>query len=90
MESSSIDIVICISRSAEFPSVRLFEEISRVLKPGGTILIHRTSQSATGETDKVIGLEFCDCMKLVCSESLTRVSYRQPPLLSATYFWQGS
>ncbi|KAG6648597.1 anamorsin homolog isoform X1 [Carya illinoinensis] len=52
MESSSIDIVICISRSAEFPSVRLFEEISRVLKPGGTILIHRTSQSATGETDK--------------------------------------
>ncbi|XP_041017252.1 anamorsin homolog isoform X2 [Juglans microcarpa x Juglans regia] len=52
VESSSIDIVICISRSAEFPSVPFFEEISRVLKPGGTILIHRTSQSATGETDK--------------------------------------
>jgi len=53
-ESSSIDIVVGICQSAEFPSGQLFEEISRVLKPGGTILIHRTSQSATGETDKTI------------------------------------
>ncbi|XP_062163289.1 anamorsin homolog [Alnus glutinosa] len=53
-ESSSIDIVVGICQSAEFPSGRLFEEISRVLKPGGTILIHRTSKSATGETDKTI------------------------------------
>ncbi|KAE8057156.1 hypothetical protein FH972_013868 [Carpinus fangiana] len=53
-ESSSIDIVVGICQSAEFPSGRLFEEISRVLKPGGTVLIHRTSQSVTEETDKTI------------------------------------
>lgn len=65
MESSSVDIVICICKLAEFSSVRLLEEISRVLKPGGTILIQRTSQSATRGTDKVIiGLGFCDCMKI--------------------------
>ncbi|KAB1221910.1 hypothetical protein CJ030_MR2G026726 [Morella rubra] len=52
VESSSIDIVICICSSAEFPSSRLFEEISRVLKPGGTILICHISKSATGVTDK--------------------------------------
>ena len=39
-----------------------------MLKPGGTILIHRTSQSVTEETDKVIPLQFCECMNLVCSE----------------------
>lgn len=69
MEASTIDNAICIWRSAEFPSDRLFEEISRVLKPGGTILIHGSSQSVTGEIDGVIILEFCDCMKLFCSET---------------------
>uniref|UniRef100_A0A2N9IGU1 Anamorsin homolog n=1 Tax=Fagus sylvatica TaxID=28930 RepID=A0A2N9IGU1_FAGSY len=45
VESSSFEIVLCICRSAEFPSDRLFEEISRVLKPGGTILIHKNSST---------------------------------------------
>ncbi|XP_041021802.1 anamorsin homolog isoform X1 [Juglans microcarpa x Juglans regia] len=52
VETSSLDYVICICGSAEFPSDRLFEEVSRVLKPAGTILIHGTSQSVTGEIDK--------------------------------------
>ncbi|CAK9184523.1 unnamed protein product [Ilex paraguariensis] len=48
VDSSYVDILISICRSPEFPGDELFEEISRVLKPGGMILIHPTSQSATG------------------------------------------
>ena len=65
MESSSFETVICICRSVEFPTDWLFEEILRVLKPGGTILIHKNPQSTMGETDKVMSLKFCDYMKLV-------------------------
>lgn len=53
MESSSLDIVISICRSLEFPGDFLLEEISRVLKPGGTVLIYKTLQSVRGEADKV-------------------------------------
>ena len=58
MESSSFETVICICRSVEFPTDRLFEEILRVLKPCGTILVHKNPQSTVGETDKVISLKF--------------------------------
>ena len=64
MESSSFKTVICICRSVEFPTDRLFEEILRVLKLGGTILVHKNPQSTVGETYKVISLKFCDYMKL--------------------------
>ncbi|KAK4592863.1 hypothetical protein RGQ29_017138 [Quercus rubra] len=53
MESSSFKTVICICRSVEFPTDRLFEEILIVLKPGGTILVHKNPQSTVGETDKI-------------------------------------
>ncbi|CAK9140732.1 unnamed protein product [Ilex paraguariensis] len=47
IDSSSMDIVVFISTSLEFPGDQLFAEISRVLKPGGSTLLHQTSQSAT-------------------------------------------
>ena len=53
VESSSIDIVISISRSLEFPGDQLFEEISRALKPGGTILIYKNLESNKEDADKV-------------------------------------
>ncbi|KAK4564927.1 hypothetical protein RGQ29_006821 [Quercus rubra] len=56
MESSSFETVICICRSVEFPTDRLFEEILRVLKPCGTILVHKNPQSTVGETDKHLNL----------------------------------
>lgn len=43
VDSSSIDIVIFISKSSDFSGDKLFEECSRVLKPGGEIFIHQTS-----------------------------------------------
>uniref|UniRef100_A0A7N2KS10 Anamorsin N-terminal domain-containing protein n=1 Tax=Quercus lobata TaxID=97700 RepID=A0A7N2KS10_QUELO len=53
VESSSFETVICICRSVEFPTDQLFEEILRVLKPGGTILVHKNPKSTVGETDKI-------------------------------------
>uniref|UniRef100_A0A2N9HH23 Anamorsin homolog n=1 Tax=Fagus sylvatica TaxID=28930 RepID=A0A2N9HH23_FAGSY len=41
-----------ITQASSLSIDRLFEEISRVLKPGGTILIHKNFQSTMGETDK--------------------------------------
>ncbi|XP_022934828.1 anamorsin homolog isoform X2 [Cucurbita moschata] len=50
--ASSMDVVISICRS-DFPSDRLCEEISRVLKPDGTILMYKTSQSVAVEKDEI-------------------------------------
>ncbi|CAB4289347.1 unnamed protein product [Prunus armeniaca] len=49
---SSVDIVFTLCRSIEFLNEQLLGEISRVLKPGGTVLIYKTSDSSTGESDK--------------------------------------
>ncbi|XP_048440835.1 anamorsin homolog isoform X2 [Pyrus x bretschneideri] len=51
--SSAVDIVFTLCRSIEFPNEQLLGEISRVLKPGGTVLIYKISDASTGETDKV-------------------------------------
>lgn len=48
-----MDAIISICRS-DFPSDQLCEEILRVLKPDGIILIHKTSQSVAVEKDEVI------------------------------------
>eukprot|EP00258_Populus_trichocarpa_P035188 XP_024451207.1 anamorsin homolog isoform X1 [Populus trichocarpa] len=53
-EPSSVDIVVSICSSLEFPGDLLVKEIFRVLKPGGTILIYNSQQSVIGETDKAI------------------------------------
>lgn len=64
--TSSVDIVFVLCRSIEFPSEQLLGETSRVLKPGGTVLVYRTSDSSTVETDKVIHVRNCEIMDLVC------------------------
>ncbi|CAM8969173.1 unnamed protein product [Rhodiola kirilowii] len=43
--TSSMDVVISICASSEFPHDSLFGEITRVLKPGGSFLIYKKSQS---------------------------------------------
>ncbi|CDP21278.1 unnamed protein product [Coffea canephora] len=44
VESSSTNVVVVISKSSEFPNDALFLEISRILNPGGTVLVHLASQ----------------------------------------------
>lgn len=54
VESYSMDVVISISRTPEFPGDLLFLEILRALKPGGTVLIWKTLQSPLEERRKAI------------------------------------
>lgn len=53
-----MEVVIFLSRSIQLPSEHLLREISRVLKPDGTVLLVYHSQSAPGATDKVIKVQF--------------------------------
>lgn len=46
VDSSSVDIVMFISKLSEISGDKLFEELSRVLKPGGEIFIQQTSDVA--------------------------------------------
>ncbi|KAI3921102.1 hypothetical protein MKX01_036081 [Papaver californicum] len=52
LESVSVDIIVCIMGTVELLD-QFLEEISRVLKPGGTVLI-QAPQPATASTDKAI------------------------------------
>ncbi|RDX98424.1 hypothetical protein CR513_18655, partial [Mucuna pruriens] len=54
VESSSVDFVILIWLSIDCPMDQLIQEILRVLKVGGTILIRKSSESAVGSFDKII------------------------------------
>jgi len=53
VESSSVDLVVLIWKSLDFPIDQLTQEVLRVLKAGGTTLIRKSSQSAVGSGDKV-------------------------------------
>ncbi|KAG6408246.1 hypothetical protein SASPL_131250 [Salvia splendens] len=46
LESSSINDVVSLCKTLEFPSDQLLGNISRVLKPGGTVLFYLDSQTA--------------------------------------------
>ncbi|GKD37348.1 coronatine-insensitive protein 1-like protein, partial [Tanacetum coccineum] len=50
VDASSTDFVVSISKSSDFPGDKFFEEFSRVLKPGGEIVIHQTSADAKETT----------------------------------------
>lgn len=53
LDSSSVDFVILIWLSSDCPVDQLIQEILRVLKVGGTVLIRNSSQAAVGTFDKV-------------------------------------
>lgn len=56
MDTSTVDFIISIGKSQDFPGDKLFEEFSRVLKPGGEIFVHRTLDAAQ-ENVKVLFLK---------------------------------
>ncbi|CAN1812241.1 Anamorsin homolog [Linum perenne] len=53
VKSSSLDFLICISRSHEYPAGAWFNEILSVLKPGGTILVYKILQAVSGDTKEL-------------------------------------
>ncbi|GAB2233577.1 hypothetical protein Droror1_Dr00002803 [Drosera rotundifolia] len=53
-ESSSVDATVTISQSLEFPSTVLLEEISRILKPDGKILLKLGVEIANAGEDKTL------------------------------------
>jgi hypothetical protein len=59
VESSSVDLVVLIWKSLDFPIAQLIQEVLRVLKAGGTTLIRKFSQSAVCSDDKVITARLC-------------------------------
>ncbi|KAL9260341.1 Anamorsin-like protein [Drosera capensis] len=53
-ESSSVDAIVTISLSLEFPSTVLLEEISRILKPEGKILLKLGVETANAGKDMTL------------------------------------
>ncbi|KAL7597158.1 hypothetical protein Lser_V15G30386 [Lactuca serriola] len=55
MESSSVDFIISMGTSEDFPGDNLVGEFSRVLKPGGEIFIHQSFDAAKKNTTSSLG-----------------------------------
>lgn len=60
VDSSSIEFGISISESSDFPGDKLFEEFSRVLKPGGEIFIHANETTKSSLDRKLLVGGFSD------------------------------
>ncbi|KAI4385818.1 hypothetical protein MLD38_003811 [Melastoma candidum] len=52
LPSSSVDFVVAVCKSPEFPDDKLFEEISRVAKPGATVVMRKSLQSVAEDKSK--------------------------------------
>jgi len=46
MDTSSVDFIVSMGRSQDFPGDKLFKEFSRVLKPGGELFVNQTVDAA--------------------------------------------
>lgn len=53
LDASSVDVVLAISRTSDFPSDKIYGEFSRVLKPGGSVFVCTNSEGETIELQQV-------------------------------------
>lgn len=53
LDSSSVDVVLAISRTSDFPSEKICSEFSRILKPGGTVFVCKNLEGETGDMQQV-------------------------------------
>ncbi|KAJ4952190.1 hypothetical protein NE237_029022 [Protea cynaroides] len=60
VQSSSLDIVVSISRTLELLGDQLLEEISRVLKPGGVVLFQTLQQPSSTLERKILMAGFLE------------------------------
>ncbi|KAJ0111871.1 hypothetical protein Patl1_03562 [Pistacia atlantica] len=78
VESTCINIVISSCRSLEFPPDKFFEEISRVLKPGGITVVYKNIKC-----DKEDAAKIDDDYDLIDEEALlTEEDLKKPQLPS--------
>ncbi|KAF8047934.1 hypothetical protein N665_2759s0006 [Sinapis alba] len=54
LDASSVDVVIAISRTSDFPSDKTYGEFSRVLKPGGSVFVCTNSEGETVELQQTL------------------------------------
>ncbi|KAL0735591.1 hypothetical protein Bca4012_011801 [Brassica carinata] len=54
LDSSSVDAVLAISTTSEFPTDKIYGEFSRVLKPGGSVFVCANSEGETLELQQTL------------------------------------
>lgn len=64
LESSSMDDVVTLCKTLDFPTDQLLENISRVLKPGGSVLFHLDSQTVGEQMVVFLGSMFSSLVKM--------------------------
>uniref|UniRef100_A0A1J3F8K2 Anamorsin homolog n=1 Tax=Noccaea caerulescens TaxID=107243 RepID=A0A1J3F8K2_NOCCA len=52
LDSSSVDAVLAVSRTSDFPSDKIYGDLSRLLKPGGTVFVCTNLEGETGESEQ--------------------------------------
>ncbi|KAK6914251.1 Methyltransferase type 11 [Dillenia turbinata] len=82
LESSTLDVVISISRTIEFPNDHLYKEILKVLKPGGLLVVHHTSSMGPQTGKATSSIE----RKLLVAGFIEAQSVQLGPALTAQSF----
>ncbi|KAL1210727.1 Anamorsin-like protein [Cardamine amara subsp. amara] len=54
LDSSSVDVVLAISKTSDFPSDKICGEFSRILKPGGTVFVCKNLEGETGDMQQTV------------------------------------
>ncbi|VVB15053.1 unnamed protein product [Arabis nemorensis] len=54
LDSSSVDAVLAISKTSDFPSETIYGELSRILKPGGTVFVCTNLDGETGDLQQTL------------------------------------
>lgn len=66
LDSSSVDAVLAVSRTLEFPNDKIYGELSRVLKPGGSIFVCTNSEVVFVELQQVCDVYMVCTFLIVC------------------------
>nr|VDD33370.1 unnamed protein product [Brassica oleracea] len=54
LDSSSVDAVLAVSTTSEFPTDKIYGEFSRILKPGGTVFVCTNSEGENVELQQTL------------------------------------
>ncbi|XP_048625010.1 anamorsin homolog [Brassica napus] len=54
LDSSSVDAVLAVSTTSEFPTDKIYGEFSRILKPGGSVFVCTNSEGENVELQQTL------------------------------------